>query len=605
MAGASKVAGIYSAATTLFLPTLLLAGTVGSQQIPNLNATAINWPWSSAWEGNDGLWGTFFIHVGTPSQIVRVLPAINWQETWVVDSAACDTSAAETCNDPRGGTFTANASGTWNDYGFFKTDLSKDLGKNAIGDYGLERLGITNVDSGPTYSNQVVVSVNSPQWYQGLFGMGNQPTNFSDFNNPQPSFLTSLYNAGKIPSLSWGYQAGAQYRGKTSSASVIFGGYDDSRYVDNDIVFTQSNDFTYPFLVALSSLKVSGIYNAGQVGTAELLDGDWLRDTANQLVSIDSTTSYLWLSNATCSVFEAALNLTYNAATQLYLLTDDQHNQLLDLNPTFTFTISDSAQNDTTLEITLPYNAFSLEASGPELLGNNTKSWYFPLKRLPDGGNARLGRVFLQEVYIFAEYHFGKFRVYQADWSGRPQNIVTHLPTQVVSTPKKSSTPVGAIAGGVVGGVAVIAAIAGGYFFWRRRKQQQTKLPPYDPNNDPNINNNNVPEIDGAVKLPPEIGGGAAGGGASAWENKSAWQANNANQGVVAVDGVHEIHGHTAEKQWNEADGTPITRPYGEKYTHQGSGSQQGQFYAELSSGDVIGPAVQELPSGETIKKDK
>ncbi|KAF3908986.1 hypothetical protein ABW20_dc0108158 [Dactylellina cionopaga] len=595
--------GIGSAPTrsTLLLSTLLLVANVRSQQqIPNLNATALNWAWSTAWEGNDGNWGTFWMHVGTPSQVVRVLPATTWQETWVIDTEACRGSTPEQCNDLRGKTYNVNSSSTWSDQGLFKTDLAKDLGYNAIGDYGMDKLGLTNADSGVTLEDQVVVTTTSNQWYIGLFGLGNQPTNFSDFNNPQPSFLTSLYNKGLIPSLSWGYQVGAEYRGKTSSASVIFGGYDDSRYIDNSVIFTQSNDFSFPFVVSLSSIAVSGIYVGGQQGKAELLDSSWLRQSDNQLISIDSVTPYLWLTNETCAIFESALNITYNEDAELYLLTDEHHDQLLDLNPTFTFTMSDTSQNDTSLVITVPYSAFSLQAKGKEILGADGKFWYFPIKRLPEGGNPRLGRAFMQEIYLFAEYHFNTFRVFQADWSNRDANIITHLPVKLVADNKQGkSTPIGAIVGGVVGGVVVIAAIVGGWL-WYRRRQKKTHQPTPDPVT------GFIPEIDGTAtgkgtgKTANELGGDSVG----AWgDKKTGWQQNSGQYGGTAVEGVHEAHGQAVEKQWNEADGTPIVRPQGEKYPYPDPERSDPQFYAELSGGDVIGPAVQELPSGE-VKRD-
>ncbi|KAK6358118.1 hypothetical protein TWF730_007473 [Orbilia blumenaviensis] len=618
MAGYSKIAmGSAATLSTLFLSTLL-AGARAQQEIPNLNATAVRWPSSGAWEGNDGSWATFFMHIGTPSQIVRVLPATNWQETWVVSAEACLNIPAEQCHDPRGQTYNVNSSSSWNDQGFFKTDLAKDLGYNAIGNYGLDRVGITNQDSGITFNDQVVVSIDSDEWYLGLFGLGTQPTNFSDFNNPQQSFLTTMYNEGLIPSLSWGYQTGAIYRGKSASASVVFGGYDESAYIDNDIIFTQANTYTNPFLVALSSLTVSGIYRDGQQGTAELLDSEWRRTTDNQLISIDSTTSYIWLPNNTCKVFEAALNLTWNEEVSLYILTDDAHNQLLDINPTFVFTISDTAQNETTIDIELPYNAFSLEATGPEILGAEGKAWYFPLKRLPDDAGPRLGRVFMQEIYLFAEYHFGTFRVFQADWSGREQNIVTHLPVKLVASGESdSSTPIGPIVGGVVGGVAVIGAIIAGWFFWRRKqkKEEGGDLPS---ENKGDVKTPHMPEVDGSssVAMPPELGGGTA----AAWDGKSGWNDQNTQgpygQNVNAIGGVYEAQ--STEKQWNEADGTPVVRPHGEKFPQRTPENTESRFYAELDGGDVIAPAsastvspmsaqpytpaqnVQELPSGET-----
>jgi hypothetical protein len=37
---------------------------------------------SQYWDGNDGLWSTFSIRIGTPSQEFRILPSTTAQETW-------------------------------------------------------------------------------------------------------------------------------------------------------------------------------------------------------------------------------------------------------------------------------------------------------------------------------------------------------------------------------------------------------------------------------------------------------------------------------------------------------------------------------------------
>ena len=74
----------------------------------------------------------------------------------------------------------------------------------------------------------------------GYFPLGNKPTNFSDFNTPQLSYMSSLKNQSYIPSLSYGYTAGAHYRGTTGAlASLTLGGYDAAR--------SQSNGLTLAF----------------------------------------------------------------------------------------------------------------------------------------------------------------------------------------------------------------------------------------------------------------------------------------------------------------------------------------------------------------------
>lgn len=92
--------------------------------------------------------------------------------------------------------------------------LELNLGYNHNASYGLETvaLGLSNATGGPYLDSQLIADFATNDYYIGLFGLGRQPTNFSTFDTPHPSFLASLKSQGMIPSLSWGYTAGARYR---------------------------------------------------------------------------------------------------------------------------------------------------------------------------------------------------------------------------------------------------------------------------------------------------------------------------------------------------------------------------------------------------------
>lgn len=64
---------------------------------------------------------------------------------------------------------------------------------------------------GPTLENQTIGAVVNPRLWIGRLGMDDKPSNFSDFDNPQRSLITALKEEGLIPSLSYGYTAGAYY----------------------------------------------------------------------------------------------------------------------------------------------------------------------------------------------------------------------------------------------------------------------------------------------------------------------------------------------------------------------------------------------------------
>lgn len=82
-----------------------------------------------------------------------------------------------------------------------------------VADYGLETVGLGLPGAnGASEPNLIVGALATKDFYLGYLGVTNQPTNFTEFDNPHPSFLSTLKAQQKLPSLSYAYSAGAQYR---------------------------------------------------------------------------------------------------------------------------------------------------------------------------------------------------------------------------------------------------------------------------------------------------------------------------------------------------------------------------------------------------------
>ena len=87
------------------------------------------------------------------------------------------------------------------------------MGYSGNGLYGYDTVGLGGLGSeGPTLKNTTVGGLETTDFYLGIFGINAKPTNFSDFNDPSPSYITYLKEDNLIPSVSFGYTAGAQYR---------------------------------------------------------------------------------------------------------------------------------------------------------------------------------------------------------------------------------------------------------------------------------------------------------------------------------------------------------------------------------------------------------
>ena len=110
-----------------------------------------------------------------------------------------------------------NSSSTWQDQGLFGVGLEVNLpdyiNNFDVADYGLDTVGLGLPGSnGVTEPNLVVGALATTDFFLGYLGVTNHPTNFTEFNDPHPSFLSSLRIQNKIPSLSYAYSAGAPYR---------------------------------------------------------------------------------------------------------------------------------------------------------------------------------------------------------------------------------------------------------------------------------------------------------------------------------------------------------------------------------------------------------
>ena len=176
-------------------------------------------------DGDDGTWSSFALRVGSPEQIVRVLPSTAGQQTWVVSPQGCPpgrhgTSTSSSCNESRGGLFDATRSSSWKALGNYFLPLEVGVEDKPAASYGLDTmaLGFDKSVGGLTLSSQVIASFTTDDYYMGVFGLGHQGTNITNFNNPLPSFLTTMRNESLIPSLSWAYTAGARYRESVSNS---------------------------------------------------------------------------------------------------------------------------------------------------------------------------------------------------------------------------------------------------------------------------------------------------------------------------------------------------------------------------------------------------
>ncbi|KAL1625497.1 hypothetical protein SLS56_007319 [Neofusicoccum ribis] len=383
-------------------------------------------------------------------------------------SAAEDADSVKDCEDSRGGMYARDNSSDYVDDSPYALHIDDNLGYSGVsGQFGFDTVGLGYRGDGGTVNHQVVASIGRPEWWFGVLPLNPRPTNLSDINNPQNSLLQSLKNGHNISSLSWGYTAGAKYRSENFFGSLTLGGYDSARF-DNtsQTVAKFAGDDERDLTVLVNEITTN-------VSSEPLV-------SQSIAMMIDSTVPYLYLPDFAYKAFETAFNLEWNSTLQLYIMDATTHDALVDQNPEISFNVGSSDP----IIIRFPIQAFLLNASFPLVPGNQSQ-YYFPIKRANDTDQYTLGRVFLQEAYVMADYERRNFTLAPCVWPDDTTQSPPSAPMIIrsineTSNPTESnggnSLSAGAIAGAVVGGIIaglLLAALFACIYIRRRRRRRQ------------------------------------------------------------------------------------------------------------------------------------
>ncbi|KAL8672408.1 MAG: hypothetical protein Q9168_003115 [Polycauliona sp. 1 TL-2023] len=359
--------------------------------------------------------------------------------------------------------FQFNQSSTWSMIGNHTLSGNNQLPDDATGLYGTDI-----VAAGPNPGAALIPNVRSTvagiaaqPYYLGLLGL--RPSKSSRFDGSSPSFLTILKAQNLIPSLSFGYTAGAAYSEHTPGAvvvesvtdciagsqgvlgSLVLGGYDRSKFMKNTANFELDQDKSLALISQLQSITAS-----------DTLIGDVQLMADNITATIDSDLPYLYLPNSACKNFEKAFGLRWDASKELYLVNDSNHAALRTSNPTIVFSFGQSRAE--VVNITLPYQAFDLQVTRP-IADNGTN--YFPLRCSADPSSYILGRAFLQETYLLVDYETSNFALSQALFSNQSDIVaINHAEVKQSSEPDAKSSQPSSLSHGAIAGIAIGASVA-------------------------------------------------------------------------------------------------------------------------------------------------
>ncbi|KAL8895669.1 MAG: hypothetical protein Q9207_008072 [Kuettlingeria erythrocarpa] len=363
---------------------------------------------SESWDGNDGPWSTFALGIGTPPQYVRVLISTTCPQPWAVDPRGCIATDPVSCAADRGGLFDKNQSSTWAEEGLHELHQQLNLGYAGNGDWGRDSIALGYPGSGAiSVENQLLATIATKDFYIATWGIAPRPTNLSRSESdlatftPEDSYqslLSKLKQENKIPSLAYGYTAGARYRLKRVPASLTLGGYDTSRFVSSNLTFGLAGDNSRDLVAGIQSISVIGT-------SQELLP-------TPILAFVDSTVPHIWLPIEACRAFEEVFGIDWDPSCDLYLVNETTHQALLAQNASLSFKIGTNTVTPQVVDIILPYASFDLQVldTYPNVT-NSTR--YFPLRRAANDTQYTLGRTFLQETYLIADYERSTFSLNQ------------------------------------------------------------------------------------------------------------------------------------------------------------------------------------------------
>jgi hypothetical protein len=450
---------------------------------------------ATSWAGNDGNWSTWPIQVGTPPQQFNVLPATSHGEIWVPLPEGCQSSStpifpnASSCGTSRGAGefgdsqssgYQKNASTTWSETGIYALPVQDGLfDDDQNGLYGTDIARLSNETGSVEVAEQSVVGLATKDFWIGSLGVAQRAANFTVERAIVPSLLDGLKEQNGTPSAAFGLDVGASYRrwslsivnelrhltgiADNAPGSLIIGGYDRGASEDSGI--SVSNIANLALTVNARSIVLSNTLQGTVSVTHDLLSLPMV---------LDSTVSQLWLPRVVCDELETSLGLLYDPLTELYVVNDTAHAKLIELAPTFAFTLAaDSTSNETTT-VVLPYAALDLQADLPIY---NATTNYFPIRRASK--RSVLGRAFLQEAYLVVDWERSNFTISPAtDRQNRTRDVVTILSPREARSSHTLS--VGAIVGIVIGSVIVVVLLSAILWWKCRARKPHKEEPPAD-----------------------------------------------------------------------------------------------------------------------------
>ncbi|KAK8151632.1 hypothetical protein BC567DRAFT_213585 [Phyllosticta citribraziliensis] len=189
---------------------------------------------------------TFWLNIGNSTTDIRVLPSTSLSWIVAINSVGCE-NGSEDCQDSRGQFYNPEtAAAPLGNVGMGSSTLQEpSINASLVSDYVSFPESLKNIHA----VSQAIANIGQIEYWVGLFPLNPRTNSVSAISNKYPSLLQTLKNQSQIPSLSWGYTAGANYKSSKVYGSLTLGGYDSSRFdnttkVEGAFTDDPAQDFT-------------------------------------------------------------------------------------------------------------------------------------------------------------------------------------------------------------------------------------------------------------------------------------------------------------------------------------------------------------------------
>lgn len=250
--------------------------------------------------------------------------------------------------------------------------------------------------------------------------------------------------------------------------ALAFGGYHANRIVPHAYQFPFYSDTEAALTLSVREMSLSNS-NGSQIFTSPPFPA-----------AVDSTRPYIYLPGNAYESILRSLQLKLDPSSNHVLITNKQHASLLNQNFSLNFMLVSYAdagsKSAIPVNISLPYSSLAMKLSYPYVPAAND-TWYLPIRmgnESDSNSNYVLGRTFLQEAYLIANYDKNYFKVHQVNWTTADPSKDSIMPIDLDVTSLSKNVIIAAAVAGTV--VFLLLVFLFSCFILRRRRRQQKKL---------------------------------------------------------------------------------------------------------------------------------